>query len=156
MAKPPNTQYSFLKVFHGGQRNVHSLWPIYHPSDLKKRVHTLCMKLYVFMIPCLRTSSTAAVSSSFRNWLSFAIFSPFSRKFWVAVSTEAASTWAFLERPFFLLDGPLLLEFTKVVTYKRSNKLFNSKRYTLVRKPWNKNIYPLQFLKSRKSYYAAN
>lgn len=105
-----------------------------------------CMKLYFFIIPCLRTSSTAAVSSSFRNWLSFAIFSPFSRKFWVAVSTEAAKTWAFLERPFFLLDGPLLLEFTRVVTYERNNKLFNSKKYFSVKTFWQET-YSLKFLK---------
>lgn len=93
----------------------------------RSSVHMLgpTQELCVFIIPCLRTSSTAAVSSSFRNWLSFAIFSPFSRKFWVAVSTEAAKTWAFLERPFFLLDGPLLLEFTRVVTYESRNNLFN-------------------------------
>lgn len=82
-------------------------------------------------IPCLRTSSTAAVSSSLRNWLSFAIFSPFSRKFCVAVSTDAAKTWAFLERPFFLLDGPLLLEFTKVVTYDRNTKWLNNTAHSL-------------------------
>lgn len=68
------------------------------------------------LLPCLRTSSTAATSSSFRNWLSFAILSPFSRKFSVACSTEAAKTWAFLERPRFLLEGPLLLVLTSVVT----------------------------------------
>lgn len=68
------------------------------------------------LLPCLRTSSTAATSSSFRNWLSFAILSPFSRKFSVACSTEAAKTWAFLERPRFLLEGPLLLVLTNVVT----------------------------------------
>lgn len=66
--------------------------------------------------PCLRTSSTAAMSSSLRSWLSLAICSPFSRKFWVACSTDTARTWAFLERPFFLPDGPLLLVFTRVVT----------------------------------------
>ena len=41
----------------------------------------------------------------------------------MAVSTDAARTWAFLERPFFLLDGPLLLEFTKVVTYSTPQEL---------------------------------
>lgn len=82
------------------------------PAQANNNVHLLFLS-----IPCLRTSSTAAVSSSFRNWLSFAIFSPFSRKFWVAVSTDAAKTWAFLERPFFLFEGPLLLELTNVVTY---------------------------------------
>lgn len=85
-------------------------------TGLKPHTAAVC----ILHIPCLRTSSTAAVSSSLRNWLSFAIFSPFSRKFWVAVSTEAAKTWAFLERPFFLLEGPLLLEFTRVVTYNRT------------------------------------
>ncbi|TNN32825.1 hypothetical protein EYF80_057013 [Liparis tanakae] len=67
--------------------------------------------------PCLRTSSTAACSSSLRSRLSLAICSPFSRKLCVACSTDTASTWAFLERPFFLLDGPLLLVFTSVVTW---------------------------------------
>ncbi len=82
-----------------------------------------CLGQYLRVItscsPCLRTSSTAAISSSFRSWLSLAICSPFSRKFWVACSTDTASTWAFLERPFFLLDGPLLLVLTRVVTCGR-------------------------------------
>lgn len=72
--------------------------------------------------PCLRTSSTAAMSSSFRSWLSLAICSPFSKKFWVACSTDTARTWAFLERPFFLLDGPLLLVLTRVVTWGVTQK----------------------------------
>ena len=96
-------------------------------STLYKKGTTHTVAICTFNIPCLRTSSTAAVSSSLRNWLSFAIFSPFSRKFWVAVSTDAANTWAFLERPFFLLDGPLLLEFTNVVTYTMDTKLFNNR-----------------------------
>lgn len=72
--------------------------------------------------PCFRTSSTAVIRSSVRSWLSLAICSPFSRKFCVACSTDKARTWAFLERPFFLLDGPLLLVFTSVVTCGRSQE----------------------------------
>lgn len=117
--------YSYFKIFHWGRWYVHIITCL--SSLLSGKVHRTSWESYslaicIFTIPCLRTSSTAAVSSSFRNWLSFAIFSPFSRKFWVAVSTEAANTWAFLERPFFLLDGPLLLELTKVVTYGRDKR----------------------------------
>lgn len=88
-------------------------------------------------IPCLRTSSTAAMSSSLRSWLSLAICSPFSRKFWVACSTDTARTWAFLERPFFLLDGPLLLVFTSVVTYEwRTGHCRWFSNNTIVWKQW--------------------
>lgn len=98
-----------------------SLWSIYdQSSEAAESWRNLPeSKLTSASSPCLRTSSTAAMSSSFRSWLSLAICSPFSKKFWVACSTDTAKTWAFLERPFFLLDGPLLLVLTRVVTWRK-------------------------------------
>lgn len=85
--------------------------------------------------PCFRTSSTAEMSSSLRSWLSLAICSPFSKKFCVACSTDTARTWAFLERPFFLLDGPLLLVFTSVVTWGERGELAAGRKSNIY--TWN-------------------
>lgn len=88
-------------------------WPLYNHMLLILEIAT---ELHTIGLLSLRTSRSAALSSSVKMGASLAIFSPLSNKFQVASSTEARMTRALLEQPFFFLEG-FWGQFTNVVTY---------------------------------------